>query len=53
MIAMFRMVEQGWTKEEAIQEMVDGGYGFHPLWFLIPQYVKHADVERIRKQVEK
>jgi protein tyrosine/serine phosphatase len=53
MIAMFRVVEQGWTKEDAIQEMVNGGYGFHPLWFLIPAYVKHADVERIRKQVEK
>jgi tyrosine-protein phosphatase SIW14 len=53
MIAMFRVVEQGWTKEEAIQEMVKGGYGFHWLWFRIPGYVKHADVERIRKQVEK
>ena len=53
MIAMFRVVELGWTKDEAIQEMVNGGYGFHPLWFLIPGYVKDADVERIRKQVEK
>jgi len=53
MIAMFRVVEQGWTKEDAIEEMVNGGYGFHPLWFLIPRYVEHADVERIRKQVEK
>ena len=52
MIAMFRVVEQGWTKEDAIQEMVNGGYGFHWLWFRIPGYVKHADVERIRKQVE-
>jgi len=53
MIAMFRVVEQGWTKEEAIQEMVNGGYGFHHIWFRIVGYVKHADVERIRKQVEK
>ena len=52
MIAMFRVVEQGWTKEDAIQEMMYGGYGFHPFWFLIPGYVKHADVEKIRKQVE-
>ena len=52
MIAMFRAVEQGWTKEDAIQEMVNGGYGFHPFWFRIVGYVKHADVERIRKQVE-
>ena len=53
MIAMFRVVEQGWTKEDAIEEMVNGGYGFHRLWFRIVGYVKHAYVERIRKQVEK
>jgi protein tyrosine/serine phosphatase len=53
MIAMFRVVEQGWTKEDAIEEMVHGGYGFHPLWFRIVPYVKHADVEKIRKRVEK
>jgi protein tyrosine/serine phosphatase len=53
MIAMFRVVEQGWSKEDAIQEMVNGGYGFHRLWFRIVGYVKHADVETIRKQVEK
>jgi len=52
-IAMFRVVEQGWTKEEAIEEMVNGGYGFHRLWFRIVGYVRHADVERMRKQVEK
>ena len=53
MIAMFRVVELGWTKDEAIQEMLSGGYGFHPLWFRIPGYVKDADVEGIRNQVEK
>jgi len=36
MIAMFRVVGQGWTKEDAIQEMVNGdmdsiGYGFESL----------------------
>jgi protein tyrosine phosphatase (PTP) superfamily phosphohydrolase (DUF442 family) len=27
MSAMFRIVEQGWSKEAAIREMVNGGYG--------------------------
>jgi len=53
MIAMFRVLEQGWTKEDAIEEMVRGGYGFHPLWFLIVEYIKDIDIERIRQQVEK
>ena len=53
MVAMFRMVEQGWTKEEAIQEMVEGGYGFHAKWRNIIAYVKKVNVERIRTRVEK
>ena len=53
MCAMFRIVEQGWTKDEAIQEMVEGGYGFHAVWSNIIEYVKNVDVERIRREVEK
>jgi tyrosine-protein phosphatase SIW14 len=52
MVAMFRMVEQGWTKDEAIQEMVKGGYGFHAKWRNIIEYVKNADVDRIRQKRE-
>lgn len=51
--AMFRIVEQGWTKDEAIQEMVKGGYGFKAAWGTIIEYVKNVDAERIRKEVEK
>ena len=32
MSAMYRIVEQGWSKDEAIREMVDGGYGFDAMW---------------------
>ncbi len=52
MVAMFRIVEQGWTKDEAIQEMVKGGYGFHATWRNIIDYVQNVDVEKIRKEVE-
>jgi len=53
MIAMFRIIEQGWTKEEAIHEMVEGGYGYNRAWINILQYVKRVDVEKIRKELEK
>jgi protein tyrosine/serine phosphatase len=53
MVAMFRIVEQGWTKEEAIQEMVQGGYGFHAKWQNIIAYIKKVNVERIRRKAEK
>jgi tyrosine-protein phosphatase SIW14 len=29
MTAIFGVVEQEWMKEDAIQKMVTGGYGFH------------------------
>jgi len=53
MTAMYRIVIQGWSKDEAIREMVDGGYGFHPFWSNIVQYVRDADVEKIKGELEK
>jgi protein tyrosine/serine phosphatase len=53
MCAMFRIVEQGWSKDEAIQEMVKGGYGFHAVWKNIINYVKNVDVDRIREEAAK
>jgi protein tyrosine/serine phosphatase len=53
MSAMYRIVVQGWTKDEAIKEMVDGGYGFHPVWSNIINYVKNVDVEKIKRELAK
>jgi len=53
MIAMYRIVEQGWSKDEAIREMVDGGYGFHAIWSNIIDYVKNVDIEIIEKELMK
>jgi protein tyrosine/serine phosphatase len=50
--AMFRMVEQGWTREEAIREMREGGYGFHALWKNIINYLEKVDVVKVRKRVD-
>jgi len=51
MSALYRIVVQGWTKEDALKEMVDGGYGFHPVWTNIITYVKNVDVEKIKHAV--
>jgi protein tyrosine/serine phosphatase len=48
MSAMYRMLEQDWTAQEALDELVDGGYGFHSLWKNIRRYVLAADVTRLR-----
>jgi hypothetical protein len=51
MTAMFRIVEQGWSKEAAIREMVEGGYGYHGIWRNIVRYIEQVDVEQIRSAV--
>lgn len=51
MVAMFRMVVQEWSREKAIDEVVNGGYGFHPVWKNIIEYLQKVDLERIRAEV--
>ncbi|HEY5999195.1 MAG TPA: tyrosine-protein phosphatase [bacterium] len=51
MIAMYRMVVQGWPREKAIDELVNGGYGFHPVWRNILAYLGQVDVGKIRAAV--
>lgn len=54
-IAMYRILNQGWSKEQAIDEMVNGGYGFHGGdvfgYKNIIRYIREADIEKIKKQV--
>jgi protein tyrosine/serine phosphatase len=52
-IAMYRMVLQGWPREKAIAELVGGGYGFHTVWTNILAYLQQVDVARIRAAVER
>ena len=49
MIAIYRIAVQGWTKDEAIEEMTKGGYGFHPLWKNLLRYLRALDVEALKK----
>lgn len=48
MIAMYRIVEQGWSREEAIEEMLDSGYGFHYIWSNIIDFIRNADIDKIK-----
>jgi protein tyrosine/serine phosphatase len=52
MSAMYRMVEQNWTAEDALRELVDGGYGYHSMWRNIKRYVRSADVDALRAAVD-
>ena len=50
MCAMYRAAVQGWTKEEAIREMTEGGFGFHEVWKNLPKWIEELEIESIRKE---
>jgi protein tyrosine/serine phosphatase len=50
MVAMYRIFIQGWSKAEALRELKEGGYGFHPIWKNLETYLKNLDVAKIKKE---
>jgi protein tyrosine/serine phosphatase len=48
MSAVYRIVMQNWSKEEAITEMTQGEYGFHPIWGNIISYIRSLNIEAIK-----
>ena len=50
MCALYRVAVQGWSKQEAIVEMMQGGYGFHAIWDNLIQWVNARDIEGIKKR---
>jgi len=49
MVAVYRVVVHGWSKEEALEEMTRGGYGFHEVWRNLVRYFNELDFEGIRR----
>ncbi|TET35966.1 MAG: protein tyrosine phosphatase [Planctomycetota bacterium] len=50
MCAIYRIVFQGWEREEAIREWTKGGFGYHSIFDDIVEYVKKADFEALKKE---
>lgn len=48
MIAAYRVVVQGWSKADALNEMQSGGFGFHPIWSNLPAQIECLDVAKMR-----
>jgi protein tyrosine/serine phosphatase len=44
--AVYRVLEEGWTKDRAIREMTSKEYGFHALWQNLVDFVREYPVER-------
>jgi protein tyrosine/serine phosphatase len=52
-VAGYRIVREGWTKEEAVRELRRGGFGFHEIVFgNIPEAVNALDVATVRREAE-
>ncbi|MDA8137159.1 MAG: dual specificity protein phosphatase family protein [Desulfobacteraceae bacterium] len=47
-IAMYRIIIQGWSKQAAIDELVNGGYGYHSIYGNIVQYLENVNVTGIK-----
>ena len=51
MSAMYRVLEQGWTQQDALTELIDGGYGYHSMWTNIVRYVRSVDAASLREAI--
>jgi protein tyrosine/serine phosphatase len=52
MCAMYRIIIQGWSKEAAIDEMKNGGFGYHQIWSNIPKYIMNCDIDSIKRKLQ-
>ena len=52
MCALYRIVIDGWSKERALTEMVEGGFGFHGVWRGLVEFIEDADVDMLRWRTE-
>lgn len=53
MVAIYRVAYEGWSKAQAKEEMVKGGFGFHPMWQNLLRYIDRLDIDAIKQQVTK
>lgn len=52
MCAIYRIIVQSWSKDEAIEEMTKGDFGYHSIWQNLPNYVRKLDVEEIKHKAK-
>lgn len=50
LMAMYRIIFQNWSKDEAIHEMTNGNFGFHSIYGNIIDFVRDADIAKIKKE---
>ncbi len=51
MCAIYRIVVQGWSKQEALDEMTRGGFGYHDDFDNLAEYIEELDVSEIKREI--
>ncbi|OIQ67634.1 hypothetical protein GALL_507870 [mine drainage metagenome] len=51
-IALWRIIYQGWSREAALAEMTQGGFGFYLIWLNLTRYVEAVDLAELKARVE-
>ncbi len=52
-IAMYRIIYQNWTKEEAVEELVNGGYGHHKWYYKnIPKLIRNINIDNFKQKLD-
>ncbi|MGA1795891.1 MAG: fused DSP-PTPase phosphatase/NAD kinase-like protein [bacterium] len=51
MVAVYRVVVCGWSKQDAIAEMTTGGFGYHRIWTHLVKLIEDLDADAIREKV--
>lgn len=52
-VALYRIVFQNWTKDEALDELENGGFGYHKIYGNIKTFINNLDVAEFKKDVMK
>ena len=50
MSAVYRVAIQGWTKEEGLKEMKEGGFGFHRTWDNLLEWFEKLDIDEMKRR---
>lgn len=48
MCAIYRIAVEGWNKNEAIDEMTKGGFGYHSIFKNLTDYIQSLNIDEIR-----
>jgi protein tyrosine phosphatase (PTP) superfamily phosphohydrolase (DUF442 family) len=51
--AIYRIIIQDWSREDAVQEMTEGGFGFHTIWDNLADYIRELDINEIQNRMAK